>query len=68
MEVNDFSENFTYVKAWIDQADFAIADFEGTISPDFDLAGYPVFDALSITMPPIFMTAGLRLSGLGSQS
>lgn len=25
----DFSENFTYVKPWIEQADFAIADFEG---------------------------------------
>lgn len=44
----DFSENFTYVKPWIDQADFAIADFEGTISPDFDLAGYPLFNAPSI--------------------
>lgn len=44
----DFSENFTYVKPWVDQADFAIADFEGTISPDFDLAGYPLFNAPSI--------------------
>ena len=44
----DFSENFTYVKPWIDQADCAIADFEGTISPDFDLAGYPLFNAPSI--------------------
>lgn len=44
----DFSENFTYVKPWIEQADFAIADFEGTISPDMDLAGYPLFNAPSI--------------------
>lgn len=44
----DFSENFTYVKAWIEQADFAIADFEGTISPDFELAGYPLFNAPAI--------------------
>lgn len=44
----DFSENFTYVKPWLEQADLAIADFEGTISPDFDLAGYPLFNAPSI--------------------
>ena len=41
----DFGENFTYVKPWIQQADLAIADFEGTISPDFPLAGYPLFNA-----------------------
>lgn len=41
----DFSENFTYVKPWIEQADLAIADFEGTISPDYPLAGYPLFNA-----------------------
>lgn len=41
----DFSENFTYVKPWIQQADLAIADFEGTISPDYPLSGYPLFNA-----------------------
>ena len=41
----DFRENFTYVKPWIEQADLAIADFEGTISPEFPLAGYPLFNA-----------------------
>ena len=41
----NFGENFTYVKPWIEQADLAIADFEGTISPDFPLAGYPLFNA-----------------------
>ncbi|MGT2799906.1 CapA family protein [Streptococcus marmotae] len=41
----DFTENFTYVKPWIEQADFAIADFEGTISPDYPLGGYPLFNA-----------------------
>ncbi|HFI0151071.1 TPA: CapA family protein [Streptococcus suis] len=40
----NFSENFTYVKPWIEQADLAIADFEGTISPDYPLAGYPLFN------------------------
>ncbi|HFI0646005.1 TPA: CapA family protein [Streptococcus suis] len=44
----DFSENFTYVKPWIEQADFAIADFEGTISSDMELAGYPLFNAPSV--------------------
>lgn len=43
----DFSANFTYVKPWIEQADLAIADFEGTISSDFELAGYPLFNAPS---------------------
>lgn len=41
----DFSTNFTYVKPWIEQADLAIADFEGTISSEFPLAGYPLFNA-----------------------
>lgn len=41
----DFRENFTYVKPWIEQADLAIADFEGTISSEFPLAGYPLFNA-----------------------
>ncbi|MBF0788241.1 MULTISPECIES: CapA family protein [unclassified Streptococcus] len=40
----DFTENFTYVKPWIEQADFAIADFEGTISADYPLSGYPLFN------------------------
>lgn len=41
----DFTENFTYVKPWIEQADVAIADFEGTISPDYPLGGYSMFNA-----------------------
>ena len=48
----DFRENFTYVKPWIEQADLAIADFEGTISSEFPLAGYPLFNA-----PPEVVTA-----------
>ncbi|HFI0235877.1 TPA: CapA family protein [Streptococcus suis] len=43
----DFSENFTYVQPWLEQADLAIGDFEGTISDDFPLAGYPLFNAPS---------------------
>ncbi|MBJ6745991.1 CapA family protein [Streptococcus sp. 121] len=41
----DFSENFTYVKPWLEQADLAIGDFEGTINPDYPLSGYPLFNA-----------------------
>lgn len=41
----DFTENFAYVKPWLEQADLAIADFEGTISPDYPLSGYPLFNA-----------------------
>lgn len=41
----DFNPYFTYIKEWIEGADLAIGDFEGTISPDFPLAGYPLFNA-----------------------
>ncbi|MEW4355141.1 CapA family protein [Streptococcus pneumoniae] len=41
----DFSENFQYVKPWFEQADLMIGDFEGTIHPDYPLAGYPLFNA-----------------------
>ncbi|WP_394405026.1 CapA family protein [Streptococcus sp. 20-1249] len=49
----DFSTNFTYVKPWIEQADLAIADFEGTISSEFPLAGYPLFNAPSSVVTAI---------------
>ncbi|WP_373773998.1 CapA family protein [Streptococcus ferus] len=41
----DFNPYFEYAKDWISKADLAIGDFEGTISPDFPLAGYPLFNA-----------------------
>lgn len=40
-----FDPYFTYVKEWIEKADLAIGDYEGTISPDVPLAGYPLFNA-----------------------
>lgn len=40
----DFSPYFQYVKPWISGADLAIGDYEGTISPDFPLSGYPLFN------------------------
>ena len=41
----DFTENFTYVKPWLKQADLVLGDFEGTINPDYPLSGYPLFNA-----------------------
>lgn len=43
----DFTPYFEYVKERISKADLAIGDFEGTISPDYPLAGYPLFNAPS---------------------
>lgn len=40
----DFRNNYRYVKDWIQQADLAIADYEGTITPERELAGYPLFN------------------------
>ena len=41
----DFTPYFEFVKERISKADLAIGDFEGTISPDDPLAGYPLFNA-----------------------
>lgn len=41
----DFNSYFEYVKPWIESADLAIGDFEGTISDKRPLAGYPIFNA-----------------------
>ena len=43
----DFTPFFEYVKSWISSADLAIGDYEGTISPDYPLGGYPLFNAPS---------------------
>ena len=40
----DFNPFFEYVKPWIEEADLAIGDFEGTISDKHPLAGYPLFN------------------------
>ncbi|MBM7642440.1 CapA family protein [Streptococcus loxodontisalivarius] len=40
-----FDDYFQYAKDWISSADLAIGDYEGTISPDYPLAGYPLFNA-----------------------
>ncbi|MTB63783.1 metallophosphatase [Streptococcus sp. zg-86] len=53
----DFTENFTYVKPWIEQADFAIADFEGTISQEYPLGGYPLFNA------PVSVATAIQQTG-----
>lgn len=41
----DFDEFFKYAKSWIEDADLAIGDFEGTISDKHPLGGYPLFNA-----------------------
>ena len=41
----DFNPFFEYVKSWIEGADLAIGDFEGTISDRSPLGGYPLFNA-----------------------
>ncbi|KHD45412.1 CapA family protein [Streptococcus hongkongensis] len=41
----DFNPYFEFVKERISRADLAIGDYEGTISPDYPLAGYPLFNA-----------------------
>lgn len=43
----NFNPFFEYSKDWISSADLAIGDFEGTISPDYPLSGYPLFNAPS---------------------
>ena len=49
----DFSENFTYVKDWLQQGDLVLGDFEGTIRPDYPLGGYPLFNAPEAVVPAI---------------
>ncbi|WNZ89245.1 CapA family protein [Streptococcus iniae] len=41
----DFTPYFEYVKEHISKADLAIGDYEGTISSEYPLAGYPLFNA-----------------------
>ncbi len=53
----DFTENFTYVKPWLKQADLTLGDFEGTINPDYPLSGYPLFNA------PQSVTAAIKDAG-----
>lgn len=43
----DFNPYFKYAKDWISDADLALGDYEGTISKDYPLAGYPLFNAPS---------------------
>lgn len=40
-----FDPYFSYVKERISSADLALGDFEGTISSDYPLSGYPLFNA-----------------------
>jgi poly-gamma-glutamate synthesis protein (capsule biosynthesis protein) len=44
-QVYDFSNDYEQITPLISSADLALGDFEGTINPDYDLAGYPIFNA-----------------------
>lgn len=39
----DYSESFRYVKPFFEQADYAILNFETTLTPTTDYHGYPTF-------------------------
>lgn len=41
----DFSNNYSEIKDFVSYADLALGDFEGTISDEFELNGYPLFNA-----------------------
>ncbi|MBS4762270.1 CapA family protein [Carnobacteriaceae bacterium zg-ZUI252] len=41
----DFSNNYKQIKSLISSADLALGDFEGTINEDYQLGGYPLFNA-----------------------
>lgn len=41
----DFDNDYEQIKPLIASADLALGDFEGTINPDYELAGYPIFNA-----------------------
>lgn len=49
----DYSNNYEFITPLIQSADLALGDFEGTISPDFPLSGYPLFNAPPEVVPAI---------------
>lgn len=49
----DFTENFAKIKPLISSADLALGDYEGTISDEMPLAGYPLFNAPKEVIPAI---------------
>ncbi|GFH42585.1 metallophosphatase [Lactococcus hodotermopsidis] len=44
-ETYDFTNDYEQITPLIASADLALGDFEGTINPDRELAGYPIFNA-----------------------
>ncbi len=44
-EKYDFNSNYQFITPLISAADLALGDFEGTINPDRELVGYPIFNA-----------------------
>lgn len=49
----DFSENYEMIKPLVSSADLALGDFEGTISKNHPLSGYPLFNAPPEVVQPI---------------
>ncbi len=44
-EKYDFSNDYEQITPLVSSADLALGDFEGTINPNRELAGYPIFNA-----------------------
>lgn len=49
----NFENNYKHITPLISSADLALGDFEGTINPNRELAGYPVFNAPEIVVKSI---------------
>ncbi|WEV44771.1 CapA family protein [Streptococcaceae bacterium ESL0687] len=60
----DFDNDYELVKPLISSADLALGDFEGTINPQRELAGYPIFNAPEEVLSSI-KDAGFDVLDLG---
>ncbi|OFI46656.1 metallophosphatase [Floricoccus penangensis] len=60
----DFDNDYELVKPLVSSADLALGDFEGTINPNSELAGYPIFNAPEEVLGSI-KSAGFDVLDLG---
>ncbi|OFI50541.1 metallophosphatase [Floricoccus tropicus] len=60
----DFDNDYELVKPLVSSADLALGDFEGTINPNRELAGYPIFNAPEEVLGSI-KSAGFDVLDLG---
>lgn len=49
----DFSNDYEQITPLVSSADLALGDFEGTINPNRELSGYPIFNAPEEVIPSI---------------